>query len=84
MTDAILIDTNVLVYAHDRGEPAKQQQAIETLEMLRQTGRGRLSAQILAEFVRAATKGRSPTEPALSEQDAAWLDALLRGAGLRG
>jgi predicted nucleic acid-binding protein len=60
MTDAILIDTNVLVYAHDRGEPVKQRQAIETLAILQPTGRDRLSVQTLAEFVRAATKGRTP------------------------
>ena len=56
----ILIDTNVLVYAHDRGEYAKQGRAIETLEALQAMGAGRLSAQCLGEFFRATTRGTSP------------------------
>lgn len=57
---AILIDTNVLVYAHDRGESVKQQQAIRILEAIQLTGNGRLSVQVLAEFFRATTKGKQP------------------------
>jgi predicted nucleic acid-binding protein len=54
---AILIDTNVLVYAHDREEFAKQERAIETLRGLQLTGSGMLSAQCLGEFFRAVTRG---------------------------
>ena len=57
---AALIDTNVLVYAYDRGEYAKQQQAIQVLESLQTTGFGRLSAQSLGEFFSATTKGKQP------------------------
>ena len=53
---AVLVDTNILVYAHDRGEPAKQQQAIQLLDTLEATGEGRLTAQVLGEFFRATTK----------------------------
>ncbi len=53
---AVLVDTNLLVYAYDRGEPAKQQQAIELLDALQATGDGRLTAQVLGEFFRATTK----------------------------
>lgn len=56
----VLIDTNVLVYAHDRGEHAKQKQSILVLEHLHATGAGRLSAQTLAEFFRATTRGAKP------------------------
>jgi predicted nucleic acid-binding protein len=56
----ILIDTNVLVYAYDRGEFEKQEQAKGVLEYLHLQGTGRLSAQTLAEFFRAATRGRQP------------------------
>jgi predicted nucleic acid-binding protein len=56
----ILIDTNVLVYAHDRSEWVKQEQAIETLKHLQITGAGRLSVQCLAEFFNAVTRGTSP------------------------
>ncbi len=53
---AILIDTNVLVYAHDREAPTKQVQAIRVLEHLYNAGNGRLSAQCLAEFFRVVTR----------------------------
>src|SRR5688572_18236027 len=54
---AILIDTNILVYAYDRGEHLKQQQANRVLDDLFNTGTGILSAQTLAEFFRAVTRG---------------------------
>jgi predicted nucleic acid-binding protein len=57
---AILIDTNVLVYAHDRGEHRKQGQAIEILAALHTTGNGRLSVQCLGEFFSATTRGQNP------------------------
>jgi predicted nucleic acid-binding protein len=57
---AILIDTNVLVYAHDRGEFEKQKQAINILAHLQQTSSGRLSAQCLAEFFNATTRSKQP------------------------
>jgi hypothetical protein len=47
---AVLVDTNVLVYAHDRGEPEKQARAIEVLARLEDNHNGRLSVQMLAEF----------------------------------
>ncbi|MGB8647230.1 MAG: PIN domain-containing protein [Anaerolineae bacterium] len=56
----ILIDTNVFVYAYDRGEIDKQAQAGQVLDYLYATGAGRLSAQVLAEFFRATTKGVAP------------------------
>ena len=56
---AILIDTNVLVYAHDHEAPAKQAQAIKVLERLYNAGSGRLSAQCLAEFFRVTTRAPS-------------------------
>jgi predicted nucleic acid-binding protein len=55
---AILIDTNVLVYAHDH--EAKQVQAIRVLERLYNAGNGRLSAQCLAEFFRVTTRAPKP------------------------
>jgi len=58
--NTILIDTNVLVYAHDRADCDKQQRAIETLDRLHLTGNGRLSAQSLGEFFRATTRGAAP------------------------
>jgi len=57
---AILIDTNVLVYAYDRREFARQKHAIGVLERLHVLGSGRLSVQSLAEFFRAVTRGPHP------------------------
>ncbi len=56
----ILIDTNLLVYAYDRGEFDKQARAEQVLEHLYITGVGWLSVQVLAEFFRATTKGAEP------------------------
>jgi predicted nucleic acid-binding protein len=48
--DAILVDTNVLVYAYDRSEPEKQRCALQVLDRLARAGTGCLSAQVLSEF----------------------------------
>lgn len=58
--NAVLVDTNVLVYAHDRGEPEKQAIAIRMLERLDATSQGVLSVQCLAEFFSITTRGRAP------------------------
>jgi predicted nucleic acid-binding protein len=47
---AILVDTNVLVYAYDRSEPEKQRRALQVLDGLARAGSGCLSAQVLSEF----------------------------------
>ncbi len=56
----VLIDTNVLVYAYDRGEHVKQNQAILVLEHLQAASAARISVQSLAEFFRATTRGNIP------------------------
>ena len=56
----ILIDTNVIVYACDPGEPAKREQAGRVLRFLEQAGNGRLSVQGLSEFVSATTRRLRP------------------------
>ena len=58
-----LIDTNVLVYAYDRGETVKQKRAIELLDRLQLSSSGRLSTQTLAEFFNATTRGAHPILP---------------------
>jgi predicted nucleic acid-binding protein len=52
----VLIDTNVIVYACDPGEPEKRDQAVQVLRSLEHTGVGRLSVQCLSEFVSVATR----------------------------
>jgi predicted nucleic acid-binding protein len=50
MSARVLVDTNVLVYAYDRSQPEKQQQALAVLDQLAQDDAGALTTQILAEF----------------------------------
>ena|SRR5437764_1266348 len=56
----ILVDTNVLVYAHDPRDAAKQARAVLVLDHLHTNGTGRMSAQTLSEFFAAATRGPDP------------------------
>ncbi len=56
----VLVDTNLLVYAHNRGEPEKQARAIQVLERLESASRGVLSVQSLSEFFSITTRGKSP------------------------
>ena len=57
---AILLDTNVLVYAYDIGEPDKQAMAMEMLEQLITSGQACVSTQCLSEFFSAVTRGAKP------------------------
>ena len=52
---ASLLDTNVLVYAHDPRDAGKQDRAIEVLQALQASAAGVLSVQCLTEFYRVAT-----------------------------
>jgi predicted nucleic acid-binding protein len=58
--DEVLIDTNILVYAHQPAEKAKYIRALRAIETLMETERGLLSAQVLGEFLSATTRGRRP------------------------
>ena len=60
MTALVFVDTNVLVYAVDRGEKVKQPLARAWLERLWLTGRGRVSVQVLQEYYVTVTRKLSP------------------------
>jgi len=60
MADRIMVDTNILLYAYDRGEPAKQPQALALLNRLVVQNLGVLTSQVLAEFFVNATKKLRP------------------------
>ncbi|MBI3667899.1 MAG: PIN domain-containing protein [Acidobacteria bacterium] len=47
---AILLDTNILVYAYDRSDHVKQHRAEEILDFLTLRGAGVISTQVLGEF----------------------------------
>ncbi len=50
MSDKCFVDTNILVYAHDRSAGAKHQRAQVLLEQLWDSGLGVLSTQVLQEL----------------------------------
>ena len=63
MAATAILDTNVLIYAHDRSEPEKQRQALEVLDRAQSTGNGALTTQILGEFFTTATRKLSASLP---------------------
>ena len=69
----ILLDTNVLVYAFDANDTARQVQALNCIESLAETHQGCTSAQCLAEFIAVATR---KLRPRLTPADA--LDQVTR------
>lgn len=61
MSDKSFVDSNVLVYAHDRGTGAKHEAARSLVERLWQERAGILSTQVLQEFyVNVRRKARHP------------------------
>jgi predicted nucleic acid-binding protein len=69
MADRIMVDTNVLLYAYDRGEPSKQPQALAVLDHLAVDGLGVLTSQVLAEFFVNAGLNLLTTEEAYCIQN---------------
>lgn len=67
------VDTNVLVYAHDRSEPRKLPVAQALLEELWESRLGRLSTQVLQEFYAVATR---KFDPPMSAEEAREIVAL--------
>ncbi len=61
------IDTNVLIYAHDRGAGAKHDRAVELLTRLFEQSSGALSIQVLSEFYAAATRKLAMTSQVAEE-----------------
>src|ERR1700761_9616841 len=50
MSDKYFVDTNILVYAHDRSAGLKHQRAQALVESLWESGHGVLSTQVLQEL----------------------------------
>ncbi len=50
MADKYFVDTNILIYAHDRSSGIKHERAREVIERLWTTGQGVLSTQVLQEL----------------------------------
>lgn len=56
MTDVVFVDTNILIYAHDRDAADKRRLAANALEKLWTERTGRMSVQVLQEFYVTVTK----------------------------
>src|SRR5580704_16102046 len=50
MADKFFVDTNILIYAHDRSAGRKHENARQLVERLWDTGHGVLSTQVLQEL----------------------------------
>jgi len=70
MSADVFVDTNVLVYARDAGEPAKQPVAAEWMSQLWSNRRGRVSVQVLNEYFVTVTLKLKPGLPC----ETAWGD----------
>src|SRR5271168_404954 len=53
--DIVFVDTNILIYAHDRDAGVRWQRASQALEQLWEARTGRMSVQVLQEFFAVAT-----------------------------
>jgi len=74
---ATFVDTNVLVYAHDASDAARQPIAAQLLDDLWRTRNGLLSTQVLTEFYAVVTRKFDPPLPrrearALIDAYTAW------------
>ena len=58
-----LIDTNVLVYPHQAGDPAKSARALAVITVLEEAQNAALPAQVLAERANVALKKLRPPMP---------------------
>ena len=56
MSGLVFVDTNILLYAHDRHDPDRSAIAADILRKLWETDTGVLSTQVLQEFYSVATK----------------------------
>lgn len=56
MTVLCFVDSNLLVYRHDRDKPLRQARAQEVLRVLWERRAGRVSVQVLHEFYVVATR----------------------------
>ena len=62
------VDTNVLVYAHDKATGAKHDRARELVEQIWLSGNGAISTQVLQEFC-VAVRRKPPHSPSLEDID---------------
>lgn len=71
--EVTFVDTNALLYAHDRTDPRKQEVARALLDGLWASRTGAISTQVLQEFYAVATR---KFDPPLSRREAREIVAL--------
>lgn len=64
MSDNVFVDTSILLYARDASEPSKQPVAASLVADLWESGKGRISVQVLNEFFVNVTGKLEPGLPA--------------------
>ena len=75
MSVKCFVDTNILVYARDASEPARQALAMALMQRLWESRSGRTSLQVLSEYYVTVTRKLTPgLAPALAWAD---VEALL-------
>ena len=62
------IDTNVIVYANDRADIAKQDRAVSVVSSLIESGTGVVSTQVLMEYAAVATRRLGQPRAAITRQ----------------
>jgi len=78
MSDAVFVDTNVLVYLRDPSDAEKQRRSSAWFAALWERGTGRISWQVLQEFYLVMTRKLDPpADPARVRED---MDALATWA----
>jgi predicted nucleic acid-binding protein len=69
------IDTNIFIYCHDEGQPAKKERALALLSDALHNGNGMISWQVVQEFLNVAT--RKFSVPMKVEDAAVYLQKVL-------
>lgn len=69
MSDKFFVDTNILMYAHDKGSGARHEKSKELVEQLWRDRSGVISTQVLQELaVNLRKKARKPLAPAATRE----------------
>ncbi len=77
MSDKVFFDTNILVYANDSSEPAKQKIARSLLKDSLEKQNGAISVQVLSEFwVTVTRKIKEPLSVEIAEKEIELLQLM--------
>lgn len=82
MTDLVLLDTNILVYAVESSDDPRPEAARALIERLAPLGLLTISAQVITEFFSVTTEGKRGALPTLTRDEAVrridvWLTIFM-------